>query len=123
MPRVTEPLRADPRTDAKAAAEPRRTRARAPVPARRPGLWRRLRSHARPAVLLVVLLLTVGSGALAWSTGWAEARCRQAVEGLIGTTMALGFRVEEVLVSGWRQTEREAESALFRFFNTDLSRG
>ena len=113
MPRVSEPLRAAPRTDGKSAAEPRRSRTRAQVPVRRPGLWRRLRSHSRPVVLLVAVSLAAGSGALAWSTGWAEARSRQAMDGLIGSTIALGFRVEEVLVTGWRQTERGAlEAAL-----------
>ncbi|MCA8909875.1 MAG: FtsQ-type POTRA domain-containing protein, partial [Rhodospirillaceae bacterium] len=77
------------------------------VPARRPGWWRRLRGSARQVAMAVLAVGAIGAVAVAWTSGWAEARYAAAVEGLVDTTAALGLRVEEVLVAGWEQTSRE----------------
>ncbi|MCB9959568.1 MAG: FtsQ-type POTRA domain-containing protein [Rhodospirillaceae bacterium] len=105
MSTLSAPPRETARRRRPAAEAPQRRRSQ--VPARRAGWWRRMRGSARPALLALLVAGAIGAVAVAWTSGWAEARYTAAVDGLVDTTAALGLRVEEVMVAGWQQTSRD----------------
>ncbi|MEX0694431.1 MAG: FtsQ-type POTRA domain-containing protein, partial [Rhodospirillales bacterium] len=86
-----------------------------PRPRVRP-LWRR--SWFAPAIAAVIMGSAAGAGWWAISTGSAERAFEKARWSGISLTASMGFRVQEVMVSGRQQTDRDV---LIRTLN--ISRG
>lgn len=84
-------------TDAGIASTPKRKRV---VP-----FWRRPKTIAVSAMLGIVML--AGGGAWVWKAGHMENALNETKWSAIKTTSDLGFTVQEVLVTGRRETARE----------------
>lgn len=85
-----------------------------PKPPRRRPRARWLAGAARAAMAVLCLGLVGGGGAWLWRSGWAERQLAAAEHAALAATAAAGLRLEEVLLTGRRETAREDLLALLR---------
>ncbi|NBC31544.1 MAG: FtsQ-type POTRA domain-containing protein [Alphaproteobacteria bacterium] len=101
MPRLTARPRQDGRKEARREARP-------DARPRRPHLSPRLKWALRLSAGGLVLIALAGAGVLAWATGWLDRRVAAIETAVTDLTVAAGFRVEEVLVTGRRASDPAA---------------